>query len=200
MTVAHIHFVLRAIEDPIATAEKGYQCFRDIDVAILRVPGDKFFEYETEVTPEVQARWLDNLDTRYRIDAYKAWKNGQEAPLNGSPLKEWPVITPAELRQLELMHVFTVEDLAELSEEGMRRFGMGGQKLKQKAQTWIATGADKGKIVQKVEQQDAILMTLMSEMAEMRERLAEKDKLLAEKDSKEDKKGKLKLPEANQAA
>lgn len=205
MTVAHIRFEVRAIENSQKTTEKGYKCYDDIDFAIMLVPGDRFFEFEQIVTPEVLTRWGNYQETRYRVDAYKAWKAGQAAPLNGTPLKEWPVISPSELRQLEMMHVFTVEDLADLSEEGIRRYGIGAQKLKQKAQSWIAAGQDKGKIVEQVAQQDHIISNMMEQMKAMQEEQAETRRKMAEKDDliaklAIEKKGKLKLPESEVAA
>jgi cell division protein FtsB len=42
----------------------------------------------------------------------------------------------------------TVEDLASLNDEGLRKIGMGAVELRQKAKAWMAAAQDKGKLTQ----------------------------------------------------
>ena len=83
--------------------------------------------------------WYDNY-----LKQYEAWKNGQELPLNGIPIKGWGVISPAIQETLIHMNIKTVEDAALMNDEAIKRIGMGGLDVKTKAKTWLAQLNDKG--------------------------------------------------------
>lgn len=51
--------------------------------------------------------------------AYRAWKEGRELPLNGTPLAAWPGITPETAEVFRLAGVRTVEAVRDMS-EGLR--------------------------------------------------------------------------------
>ena len=70
---------------------------------------------------------------------YELWKQGQEMPLEGTPIKGWGVISPAQQETLIRMHVLTVEQLAAITSEGTNRIGMGGIEMKHKAEAWLNT-------------------------------------------------------------
>jgi hypothetical protein len=57
--------------------------------------------------------------------AYEAWKDGQEIPLNGTDLKNWPGVTPAQLKTCQAATIKTIEDLANANADAVRKLGMG---------------------------------------------------------------------------
>lgn len=144
---AYVRFEQRAVQD---LSVKDRYAAKDVDFVIITPPYSK-----DEIIKKVPA-WLEGLDAhvrngRLRQDwadsykmQYKAWKEGREAPLEGTPIKGWPVISPAQQATLIDMKVMTVESLAAMNDEGMRRFGMGGTDLKNKAVAWLAQANDKG--------------------------------------------------------
>ena len=81
---------------------------------------------------------------------YERWKNGQEMPLNGTPIKTWSAISPAQIKNLIAIGILTVEDLANVNGEGLTRIGMGGQNLKKMATNWLETAADHGPVTLRV--------------------------------------------------
>ena len=93
---------------------------------------------------DMQQGRLSPMHKDYYEDAYKRWKAGQEIPVQGTPIKTWPVLSPSQVGALIAVHVRTVEDLSTLNDEGLRRIGMGAIDLKQKAQAWLAQAQDKG--------------------------------------------------------
>jgi len=78
-------------------------------------------------------------------EVYKDWCEGREAPVNGTPITDWPPASPSQVKTLLSLHVRTVEDLAAANEEVLGRIGMGGRALKQRAEDWLASSASTGK-------------------------------------------------------
>lgn len=138
-----VRFERRAVEDVFATREAGRYVARDVDYALVTPP------YSRDVMIHELPGFIEQLEFDARNDrvpitwveqckkAYEAFKNGQELPLDGTPIKGWGVISPAQQETLIRMHILTVESLAAITEEGVRRIGMGGIDLKTKANVWL---------------------------------------------------------------
>ncbi len=92
---------------------------------------------------------------RAHAEAYKAWKEGQTIPESGTPIKTWPVISPAQAKNLVTARIYTVEDLAAANEDTLRLAGMGARELKAKAIAWIEQATGAGTLVAKLAAQDA---------------------------------------------
>lgn len=149
---AYVRFERRAMEDKAATlaAGTGTVIYKNVDFAKITPP------YSKDVIEVKVAQWLLNMEMDVRNErmpkewmerykaAYKAWLNGQELPLNGTPVRGWGVISPAQQETLIRMNILTVEDLGGVNDEGIRRIGMGGTELKHKAQAWLSQHHDKG--------------------------------------------------------
>lgn len=144
---AYVRFEQRPVQD---MSVKDRYAAKDVDFVIITPPYSK-----DEIIKKVSA-WLEGLDAHVRngrlrqdwADAYKAkykaWKEGREEPLEGTAIKGWPVISPAQQATLIAMKVLTVEALAAMNDEGIRRYGMGGSDLKNKAIAWLSQAKDKG--------------------------------------------------------
>lgn len=165
---SYVQFETRTSEDKQASAAAGRYVAREFDVAIVTPPYSKdCVEFKIE-------QWLSNIDRNLRDgripkewaghwrESYKRWKDGQELPLNGTPIKGWGVISAAQQASLIHLNCKTVEDLAAVTEEGMRRIGMGALDLRTKAQAWLKSMADHGGSTIKIaalEQENAVLRT-----------------------------------------
>jgi hypothetical protein len=146
----YITFERRAVERRKVLEEGGTIEFVDTDYALITPSGSK------DVVEKVVAEWLPRLAEdvkRGRLNpqwadayraAYKAWKEGQEPPVNGTSVKNWPAVSPAEVKQLIACHVLTIEDLAAANEELIGRLGMGARSLKQRATSWLKERAGPG--------------------------------------------------------
>jgi hypothetical protein len=133
---AFVRFELRAREDRNKTIENGYYTTKDVEVALITPPFSKdcvekdVTDWLTEMEDHVRnmrmpARWRDHYKA-----SYEAWSKGQEMPVNGTPIKGWRKLSPAQEKNLLAMGVQTVEDLAQINDEGMKRYGMGALQLK----------------------------------------------------------------------
>jgi hypothetical protein len=94
------------------------------------------------VSAELLNEWKRGIPGRkppspFATAAYEAWKDGREAPVNGIDLKNWPGVTPAQLKMCQGCNIRTVEDLAESNADSIRKMGMGGVALKDKAISYL---------------------------------------------------------------
>lgn len=147
---AYVRFERRPIEDRQASERDGMYRSKDVDFALVTPP------YSKDCFEQPVADWLaqmkrDASSGRLPVDwyeryvqAYERWKKGEEMPLDGTPIKGWPVISPAMQKNLTGMLILTVEDLAAVNSDGMRRIGMGAQSLVDKAKAWLSQAKDKG--------------------------------------------------------
>lgn len=162
----YVRFERRPVEDKAASIEQGRYVAKDVDYALVTPP------YSKDCVVHKVSSWLENVKKNVRDgrtpqawadqweEMYRRWKNGQEVPLNGTPIRGWGVISPAQQEMLVQITCMTVEDLAAVNDEGLRRIGMGGMELKQKAIAWLASMKDHGAVTQKqaaLEQENAVL-------------------------------------------
>lgn len=163
---AYVQFETRTAEDKPATLAQGRYVAREFEVVKV-TPAYSKDSIEFKVSS-----WLADIDrnlrdgrisekwAEYWRESYKRWKDGQELPLIGTPIRGWGVISPSQQETLIRMNCKTVEDLAAVTEEGMRRMGMGALDLKNKAQAWLKSMADHGGSTLKIaslEQENAVL-------------------------------------------
>lgn len=146
----YVRFERQAVEDPAATKTQGRYVGRDVDFAHITPAYSK----DVFITPATE--WLEKLRRDVQNERiprewvehfekmYQAWQNGQEMPLNGAPIRGWGVISPAIQETLIRMNIMTVEDLSMVNDEGLKRIGMNGLELKNKAKAWLAQLNDKG--------------------------------------------------------
>ncbi len=163
---SYVQFETRTAEDKVASLQEGRYVAREFDVAIVTPP------YSKDAVEFKVDQWLSNIDRNLRDgripeewakhwrSSYQRWKEGQELPLNGTPIKGWGVISPSQQATLIHVNCKTVEDLAAVNEEGMRRIGMGALDLRNKAQAWLKSMKDHGGATIKIaalEQENSVL-------------------------------------------
>lgn len=172
---AMVRFERRPIEDKPASREAGQVVYKDVDFVLVTPPFSKdLFEHKVEV-------WFQNVDINVRNgrtkpewrdywhECYEKWKRGEEAPLNGTSVKNWPAITPAQCKTLLVANILTIEDLAIANDEGVRRLGMGGHELKSKAKAYVKAVKDTGPLVMEIaalEKENAIQQGTIASLAE----------------------------------
>jgi len=178
---AYVTFERIAVEDKAESTRQGHYVAKDVDYVNV-TPA-----YSKDMWKSKVPQWLDNMKSDVMngrlpqewMDAYlrkyEAWKNGQALPLEGTAIKGWGVISPAQQEILLRMNILTVEDLAGINDEGLKRIGMGAMELKNKARAWIAQLNDKGPLTIKmasIEQENALLRGTISSLEAKIEKLA----------------------------
>jgi hypothetical protein len=182
---AYVRFERVAVEDVAATLAAGHYVAKDVDMALITPPYSKdVMKYKVKAWFDILEQdvrnnrmpqaWLD----RYK-EAYAAFQKGQDIPLTGSPIKGWGLISPAQQETLIKMSVLTVEDLAAMNDEGIKRVGMGAIDLKNKAKAWLLQLKDTGALVlqmadlqKKFANQEATIVTQNEKIETMKRELA----------------------------
>jgi len=147
---SYVRFELRPKVDVKQTAERGITVMRDVEFVLITpaytrdVVVKEVKDWKAQMERQVAMGQMPEGDREHYLKVYKHWKEGLEEPLDGTPIKGWQLLSPAQQETLIGMNVRTVEDLARMNDEGCRRFGMGGVEMKQRAAAWLAQ-ADKGK-------------------------------------------------------
>ncbi|MFI0489337.1 MAG: hypothetical protein ACH344_08670 [Yersinia sp. (in: enterobacteria)] len=129
-----VEFSLDAVLDQFKMDEEGIPVYNDVEMITITLPGDRVSTLVEKVTPEHRKRFKKQYD---------AWKEGSEAPIEGLPLTEWPVITKAQALNLKILKIFSVEQLAQLPDTRIDALGLGGRDLRDKAKAYLdrAVGA-----------------------------------------------------------
>lgn len=127
-----LQFEQRAIE--VAAAD-GSRTFKDVDFALLTPMGSNG-PIEREMNAELLAQWHEQGYSN-RVNHYEAWKKGQEAPMEGTPIKQWPAASAAEIKMCVENKILTVEQLAAASMDAVKRLGLSGVTLQNKAKNYL---------------------------------------------------------------
>lgn len=177
----YVRFAMHDVEDRDASIKAGHYVGREVPFAHITPQGSK------DVIERNAEEWLADL-SRQVVDgrmpqawvdqfraAYNAWLRDEEPPMNGVPLRTWPVISPGQYKTLRDLRILTVEDLANMNEESISRFGMGARALKDKAIEWLKSAKGTGTSVEEVaalKEQNRQLSETVARMAQQMETLA----------------------------
>lgn len=151
---AFVTFQTIAKEQKKESEDAGRYVAKDVDMVTVRQLGAtdsvvfKVEQWLAQNKLDVQGGRLAESHAKAYEESYQRWKAGQEMPVHGTPIKSWPVISPAQVEILIRVGLRTVEDLADLNDEGLRKIGMGAVELKNKAKNWMSASNDKGKLTQ----------------------------------------------------
>jgi len=117
----------------IRAAADGMPKYEDVEFIEIRQPGARDALYEGPVTESHRQRWPDR---------YKRWQEKRQSPREGLPLEHWPLMTKAEVLELQEAKVFTVQELANVPDSNLKNLGLfAGQKTK-KARDFLANAKD----------------------------------------------------------
>lgn len=123
--------------DKYQSAKQGRAVYVDEVMCEVRIPADNgrrpVFPAEA-VWKKVQGRPIT-----YRERFPKAWdafKRGEAPLVEGTPIEVMP-LTPAKKAELKALAIYSVEQLAALDSEAMKRMGSGGRDLVEQAKTFL---------------------------------------------------------------
>lgn len=182
-----VQFELREEEDRTQSIECGRYMAKSVAYALIMPAGTR------DTVERVAEDWLADIAAKSRqqppafppdwargfAEMYRLWKEGEAMPQTGTPIKTWPVISPAQAKNLISARVYTVEDLAAANEDTLRMAGMGARELKSKAQTWLEEARGAGAAVAKVAAQQVQIETLQQQLQESQAAIAELNARLA---------------------
>lgn len=153
----YVQFKFVAMEDRAASLSAGHYVGKDVVFAAITRPGQK------DTIEREALGWLADLDKQARDgripsnwpaqfrQAFEAFVKGEEIPENGTPIRGWTVLGPAQQQAVIKAGIRTIEDLAAASAEALGHIGMGAIAWQQKAQAWLKAAKDTGQIVERLQ-------------------------------------------------
>ena len=169
---AYVKFEPRAEENRDQSIEAGRPVYEDVVYAIVTPPGGNLV-VEKKADEWVASKKNDPFYRHYK-EAYEAFLEDREAPVDGTPIEMWPAATPASVKQIRGAGLRSVEDLAAANETSITKMGMGGRALKQKAISWLETAGNTGKVAE----ENAAMRAQIDDLQETVDRQAEQIKEL----------------------
>jgi len=150
-----IKFHTQAVLHPAKSTQAGRAIYDDVDMITIRTPGSQL----TSIVAPVKY-YMDRFGDKYRL-----WKSSQLEAASGTPLENFPFLftKPSMIAELKYRNIFTVEQLAELTDSGKQSI-MGGHELCKRAADWITKSAEDAVDAEKEE--------LKQQLATMQEQLA----------------------------
>lgn len=156
-------FELTAVEVPFKSQQANRPIFEDREFIRIVIGGDKNTEYYGPVTEDHKERFHEVYDR------FQRGLKGREQ-MDGTPLSQWSFMKPHQVRELDALNIFTVEQLAALSDTQKQNLGMGAHDLVARAQAFLDE-AKGGAVAAALASENAALKSdiadLKSQMAEM---------------------------------
>lgn len=152
------HFHMKAVYLKNKSEKAGRPIYEDREYVQILIPGNKTEMPVIPVNEQHKERWPDQ---------YRRFKDKQEQVNEGTPLEQWPQMTPARVSALKDCHIFTVEQLANVPDSQAKSVGPDFQTLKKKAKAYLDS-ADGSVAHEQVEQLEERIKVLEAENEELR--------------------------------
>lgn len=158
-----VKMYVKSMRDSDASEKEGRPIYRDVDYIEIRVPGSR----------DGVARRITEGDKQRFPRHYAAFKLRVETPLEGTPLKEWGVISRSMAEELAFFNIKTVEQLAGLNDGHAQHF-QGIQEFKRKAVAWLETtkeNASVAKMQAELAERDDTIKALSERVKDFEEKM-----------------------------
>lgn len=134
-----VRFESKPRKNEFASEREGRPIYEDIDYITIYVPGDSTLTVVAEVREDHKARFPIQW-------AHYQNKHKDDPRNTGTPISQWPMVTPAMAEELRAMKFFTVESIAQASDSQLSNLGMkaGMNPLtfRSRAQNYLKVAAD----------------------------------------------------------
>lgn len=110
-------FYSKPMKNEFESNAKGRPIFQDMDFVKIFVPGDS--------TSVIDQPAREDHKVRFPIQwAHYQNKHGGDPREIGTPLSQWPRLTPSQCEELRALKFFTVESIAGASDQSLQKIGM----------------------------------------------------------------------------
>lgn len=183
-SVLAVTFYKKAIQSTHRTTQEGRPIFEDRVMVRIMTPGNALNIVETFAREEHKKRFP------LQWAHFQQGQSGDSREI-GTPVNQWPLLTPAQAEELKAVKFYTVEQIAGASDEQLQKLQMVvGQSpftLRDKAKAYLAAAAGtalpqlQAEELAKRDQQIADLQATVARLAEQAEKPAEKREVLTVK-------------------
>jgi hypothetical protein len=126
----NVEFYTDSVPSDYQSVAAGHPVFVEKPFVRIMIPGSQNTIIEVPVD--------DTHKRRFPLQWRKFEAGEKNGEMSGWKLEAWPAINSAQVKTLKYMNVFTVEQLAEISDGAAQTIGMGAMELKARAKAAVA--------------------------------------------------------------
>ncbi len=153
---AYVRFFLKSTP----YKDNGVQKFRDVEWCEIEPQGDPFNKPIKEVDDVIRKRFATQ---------YRAFVENREAEVEGTDVRNWRMITPAQADMCRSVKAFSVEQLAAINANVITNLGPDGHALKRMATEWVnGANDDSAKLISENERLSSEVEALTAELEELK--------------------------------
>ncbi|RDJ12420.1 hypothetical protein [Rhizobium grahamii] len=164
-------FSVEPVEQAFKSQQAGRPIFEDREFVRIVIAGDKNTEVFREATPADKDRFHE---------PYARFKKGLSAreQVTGTPLSEWPLLKASQIKEFEAINIYTVEQLAGLSDTMKQNIGMGAHELCAAAKAFLESAGNNAKASELAAENERLksdVDLLRGQVKELADRISEID-------------------------
>jgi hypothetical protein len=113
-----VRFYKKSVQQEQESIEAGRPIYKDFDFVHICVAGDTLTEIDTYA--------LNSHKQRFPIQwaNYMNRQGAHDEEVVGTPVSEWPLVSKSQAEELRAMKFYTVESIANASDQQLQRMGM----------------------------------------------------------------------------
>lgn len=165
----HVRFYQKEELNNFETNKQGRPIYRMVDFVRIEIPGNQYSIIDTYANEghkeSYPIQWA-----RYQNEK----KDLGDSEIEGTLLRDWSILTAAQVRELAHFHFYTVEQVALASDEQIGKItnivGMSGHSFRDKAKSYLAVAKDSAHAMAQAEElrkRDAEIEELKQQMQQL---------------------------------
>ncbi|CAB5217776.1 hypothetical protein UFOVP202_9 [uncultured Caudovirales phage] len=148
-----VQFYKKSMKQEDASAEAGRPIFKEFDFVRIMIPGDNLTEIDTYAQESHKQRFPRQWAH------YQNQVAGHE-DIIGTPLDQWPQVTRSQAEELRGLKFYTVESIADCSDQQLQRIGMvagmSPHNFRLKAKAFLNLANDSAEVAQRESELQAL--------------------------------------------
>jgi hypothetical protein len=148
-----VQFYKRSMKQDMASEEAGRPIFKEFDFVRIMIPGDNLTEIDTYAQESHKQRFPRQWAH------YQNQVAGHE-DIIGTPLDQWPLITRSQAEELRGLKFYTIEAIADCSDQQLQRIGMvagmSPHNFRLKAKAFLNLANDSAEVAQRESELQAL--------------------------------------------
>lgn len=125
----YVKFYRQWVRNNFKSKEQGIEVGDHQDFIIIICPG--------QPKSEVRRKATDTDKSQYRQE-WAAYQEGKEYQMSGTPIEMLPGLASGMADALKAIYIYTIEQMAELSDLSLQKVGMGGNDIRQRCQAYLS--------------------------------------------------------------
>ena len=139
--VPHVRFFQKEVKHEFNSQKEGRPIYSMADFVRIEIPGNQYSIIETFANQGHKDRYPVQW-AKYQNEK----RDLGEDDVAGTLLKDWSILTAAQVRELKHYHFYTVDQVSQASDEQLSKIqmiiGMGPHVFRQKAKDYLARAKD----------------------------------------------------------